>query len=177
MTEADLREIPVEVRDGMRISWDVPISMSDGTVLRADVFLPEGDGSWPVVMSYGCYAKGLPFQEAYAAQFIIQDYETFRARTFEYDRHRDQLGKELERIKLRSAALIAQVESSLKTQSATLELQEKRLNELKEQLKLTRIDAPQDGLVVYASSSNPGSGILIEEGATVRQAGGFGIGI
>jgi Asp-tRNA(Asn)/Glu-tRNA(Gln) amidotransferase A subunit family amidase len=34
-------------------------------------------------------------EEAYAAQFIIQDYETFRARTFEYDRHRDQLGKEL----------------------------------------------------------------------------------
>jgi Asp-tRNA(Asn)/Glu-tRNA(Gln) amidotransferase A subunit family amidase len=32
-------------------------------------------------------------EEAYAAQFIIQDYETFRARTFEYDRHRDQLDK------------------------------------------------------------------------------------
>jgi hypothetical protein len=29
MTEADLREIPVEVRDGMRISWDVPIVMTD----------------------------------------------------------------------------------------------------------------------------------------------------
>jgi predicted acyl esterase len=69
MTDADLREIPVEVRDGMRISWDVPISMTDGTVLRADIFLPEGDGSWPVVMSYGCYAKGLAFQEAYAAQW------------------------------------------------------------------------------------------------------------
>jgi HlyD family secretion protein len=81
----------------------------------------------------------------------------------------DQSDKELERLKLRSAALIAQVEASLKSQSATLELQEKRLNELKEQLKLTKIEAPQDGLVVYASSSNPGSGILIEEGASVRQ--------
>ena len=69
MTEADLREIPVEVRDGMRISWDVPIVMTDGTVLRADVFLPDRDGSWPVVMSYGCYAKGLSFQESYAAQW------------------------------------------------------------------------------------------------------------
>jgi HlyD family secretion protein len=81
----------------------------------------------------------------------------------------DQSDKELERLKLRSAAMIAQVEASLKSQSATLELQEKRLNELKEQLKLTKIEAPQDGLVVYASSSNPGSGILIEEGASVRQ--------
>jgi HlyD family secretion protein len=81
----------------------------------------------------------------------------------------EQAEKELERLKLRSAAQIAQVEASLKSQSATLELQEKRLNELKQQLELTRIYAPQDGLVVYASSSNPGSGVLIEEGATVRQ--------
>ena len=29
-----------EVRDGMRIDWDVPIAMDDGLVLRADVFRP-----------------------------------------------------------------------------------------------------------------------------------------
>lgn len=81
----------------------------------------------------------------------------------------EQAEKEWERLKLRSAAQIAQVEASLKSQSSTLELQLKRLNEMKQQLELTRIYAPQDGLVVYASSSNPGSGILIEEGATVRQ--------
>jgi Asp-tRNA(Asn)/Glu-tRNA(Gln) amidotransferase A subunit family amidase len=34
-------------------------------------------------------------EEAYAAQFVIQDYETFRSRTYEYDNHRDKLGKEL----------------------------------------------------------------------------------
>src|ERR1700731_4638633 len=44
-------------------------------------------------------------EEAYAAQIIIQDYETFRSRTFEYDRHRDQLGKEL-RDSLDAAAAI-----------------------------------------------------------------------
>jgi Asp-tRNA(Asn)/Glu-tRNA(Gln) amidotransferase A subunit family amidase len=44
-------------------------------------------------------------EEAYAAQFIIQDYETFRSRAFEYDRHRDQLGKEL-RESLDAAAAI-----------------------------------------------------------------------
>jgi uncharacterized protein len=27
-----------EVRDGMKIDWDVPITMDDGLVLRADVF-------------------------------------------------------------------------------------------------------------------------------------------
>jgi uncharacterized protein len=27
-----------EVRDGMRIDWDIHIEMDDGTALRADVF-------------------------------------------------------------------------------------------------------------------------------------------
>ena len=35
------------------------------------------------------------FEEAYAAQIVIQEYETLLARTFEYDRHRDRLGKRL----------------------------------------------------------------------------------
>jgi Asp-tRNA(Asn)/Glu-tRNA(Gln) amidotransferase A subunit family amidase len=34
-------------------------------------------------------------EEAYAAQIVIQEYETLLSRTFEYDRHRDQLGKQL----------------------------------------------------------------------------------
>jgi predicted acyl esterase len=54
-----------EVRDGMRIDWDVPIVADDGIVLRADVFRPDDDGKYPVILSYGPYAKGLPFQEGY----------------------------------------------------------------------------------------------------------------
>ncbi len=53
-----------ELRDGMRIDWDVPIKMEDGLVLRADVFRPE-EGRHPVILSYGPYAKGLAFQEGY----------------------------------------------------------------------------------------------------------------
>ena len=30
-----------EIRDGMRIDWDVPIPMDDGVVLRADVYRPS----------------------------------------------------------------------------------------------------------------------------------------
>src|SRR6266487_3874022 len=54
-----------EVRDGMRIDWDVPIEMDDGVVLRADVFRPVKDGRYPVILSYGPYAKGLAFQDGY----------------------------------------------------------------------------------------------------------------
>ena len=30
-----------ELRDGMRIDWDVPIPMDDGLVLRADIYRPD----------------------------------------------------------------------------------------------------------------------------------------
>src|SRR5437899_4594583 len=54
-----------ELRDGMRIDWDVPIKMDDGLVLRADVYRPEKEGRFPVILSYGPYAKGLAFQDGY----------------------------------------------------------------------------------------------------------------
>ena len=61
----ELSGVPVDHRDGMRILWDVPITMDDGNVLRADVFLPAEPGEYPALLSYGPYAKGLPFQTGY----------------------------------------------------------------------------------------------------------------
>ncbi|MPZ72911.1 MAG: CocE/NonD family hydrolase [Nitriliruptorales bacterium] len=49
----------------MRIDWDTPIEMDDGAVLRADVFRSPEGGQDPVILTYGPYAKGLPFQEGY----------------------------------------------------------------------------------------------------------------
>ena len=49
----------------MTIDWDVPIAMDDGIVLRADVFRPATADEYPVLLSYGPYAKGLPFQVGY----------------------------------------------------------------------------------------------------------------
>ena len=54
-----------ELRDGMRIDWDVPIRMEDGLELRADVFRPQEEGRHPIILSYGPYAKGLAFQDGY----------------------------------------------------------------------------------------------------------------
>lgn len=56
-----------EVRDGMQIDWDVPIVIDDGLVLRADVYRPTGNGRYPVILSYGPYAKGLAFQDGYTS--------------------------------------------------------------------------------------------------------------
>jgi hypothetical protein len=65
-----------EVRDGMRVEWHVPIRMDDGLVLRADVFRPVQDGRYPVILTYGVYAKGLAFQEGYPMQWqkMVEDH-------------------------------------------------------------------------------------------------------
>lgn len=72
-----------EVRDGMRIDWDVPIKMDDGVVLRADVYRPVKDGKYPVILSYGPYAKWLHFQDGYPYQWqkLEKNYPNFLARS------------------------------------------------------------------------------------------------
>ena len=55
----------IEEKDGMIIEWDVPIVMSDGTTMRADIFRPPTPGKYPAILTYGPYAKGLPFQVGY----------------------------------------------------------------------------------------------------------------
>src|SRR5574337_1942356 len=58
-----------ETRDRMRIDWNVPIAMHDGLVLSADLFRPISIGKYPVILSYGPYAKGLAFQDGYPNQW------------------------------------------------------------------------------------------------------------
>lgn len=53
----------------MQIDWDVEIPMDDGSFVRADVYRPDGDGRYPVLMSYGPYGKGLHFDEGYPVQW------------------------------------------------------------------------------------------------------------
>ena len=60
-----MTDMKSEMRDRMHIDWDAPIEMDDGVVLRADVFRPVVEGKYPVILSYGPYAKGLSFQEGY----------------------------------------------------------------------------------------------------------------
>jgi len=65
-----------EGRDGMRITWHQPIEMDDGHIVRADVFRPVDDGRYPVILTYGIYAKGVAYQEGYPHQWnkMVEDY-------------------------------------------------------------------------------------------------------
>ena len=60
-----------EIRDGMRIDWDVALTMDDGNVLRADIFRPVTEGRYPVLMTYGPYGKWVAFQEGYQTAWDI----------------------------------------------------------------------------------------------------------
>ena len=58
-----------EIRDGMRIDWDMPIKMDDGLVLRCDIYRPVKAGKYPVILTYGPYAKWLHFDDLYHEQW------------------------------------------------------------------------------------------------------------
>lgn len=60
-----------ETRAGMVVDWDVPIEMDDGLVLKADVFRPVEPGRYPVLATYGPYAKGLAFQDGYPSAWNL----------------------------------------------------------------------------------------------------------
>jgi HlyD family secretion protein len=82
----------------------------------------------------------------------------------------EQAQLELDRLRHRTSNQIAQAEANLRTSQRALELTGEKLKELKQQLENAKIKAPQDGLVVYASSGWGDRGqMLIEEGAQVRQ--------
>lgn len=74
-----------DVRDGMQIDWDVPITMDDGIVLRCDVFRPIKNGKYPVIMTYGPYGKLLHFDDAYHDQYerMLEDFPEIAAGTSE----------------------------------------------------------------------------------------------
>ncbi len=55
--------------DNIQIDRDVPITMDDGLILRADVFHPKDDSKYPVIMTMGPYAKGAPYRTAFAPQW------------------------------------------------------------------------------------------------------------
>jgi uncharacterized protein len=58
-----------EIRDGMRIDWDMPIAMDDGIVVRCDIYRPTAEGRYPVIMTYGPYGKWLHFEDLYRDQW------------------------------------------------------------------------------------------------------------
>jgi uncharacterized protein len=66
-----MSELRSQIREGMRVDWDIPVTMDDGLVLRADIFRPVAEGKYPVIFSYGPYGKFISFQEGYKTAWDI----------------------------------------------------------------------------------------------------------
>jgi uncharacterized protein len=59
----------------MVLDKDVEIRLSDGAVLRADVYRPEGTGKHPALMTYGPYGK-----DSHISQFMGDGWNKLKAR-------------------------------------------------------------------------------------------------
>jgi len=102
--------------------------------------------------------------------------------TFELDQKFKQLRSdveeakaEIERVKQQNASRLASKEADRANRKRTLSIREDRLAKLEEQLKATKMYATTDGLVVYATSTSKGRGMImmgsseqIEIGKNVR---------
>lgn len=59
----------------MALDKDVEIALSDGALLRADVYRPEAAGRYPVLMTYGPYGK-----DSHIGQFMGEGWTRLKAR-------------------------------------------------------------------------------------------------
>jgi uncharacterized protein len=68
-----LRDAPAGQK--MALDKDVAITLSDGAVLRADVYRPEAPGRYPALMTYGPYGK-----DSHISQFMGPGWERLKGR-------------------------------------------------------------------------------------------------
>ena len=112
----------------------------------------------------------IALQKAELALDLFYRYEFLRkVAQLQSDYHEAQ--RERERVKAKAESEIANAEAKLNAQRQTLELQTSKLEKLRDQHEKTEIPAPQDGMVVYASSMSHGrrgASTLIEAGANIR---------
>jgi uncharacterized protein len=52
--------MPMQLGQQVAIDFDVPAKMRDGTILRANVYRPVGEGKWPVLLTRLPYGKDFP---------------------------------------------------------------------------------------------------------------------
>lgn len=113
----------------------------------------------------------LDHQLAIAAKDLLENY-THKRQLAQLNSDVEQTEMALERARLEANADIVQADAELKAKEAEFGQQQGKLTKIEEQIAKTKIHAPRDGLVVYATStkfSRRGSMEPLEEGQTVRE--------
>jgi HlyD family secretion protein len=111
----------------------------------------------------------LKLEQAQQALWMVETYDNPKGKRA-LEATLQEAKENLDRVKLQGERKLAQCKADLDTQKRTLELSQAKLDRDKKQLEATKIYAPQDGLVVYASAGGGhfSSESMIEEGAVVR---------
>lgn len=103
---------------------------------------------------------------------INQEYGTQAKMELQLQRKQEEAVDELERERRTAIANEAQANSNLKAKEATYNLEKQRYEKMIDQIAKAKMQAPSDGIVVYASTSDDrgrSDQRPIEEGATVRE--------
>lgn len=89
----------------------------------------------------------------------------------ELEANAQEFAREIERVDRKGKAALAQRESELESCKLMLEVETKKHDRLKEQIKACKIYASQDGQVVYANTRDgrQSDQVLIEVGSSVRE--------
>jgi HlyD family secretion protein len=114
----------------------------------------------------------LNYELAVASLQLLQDY-TSKRKLAELESNVDQAKMALERVKLQANADIVQADADLKAKETELRQQRSKFDKCERQIAKTKILAPRDGLVVYATSVQGGGGHRdtqpLQEGQAVRE--------
>lgn len=113
----------------------------------------------------------LDLELAQSALQLLRDFTFARSKTT-YESNVQQAELTLKRTQLKASADLVQAEADLKAKEVEFQRQQGKLQKIEQQLEKTRILAPRDGLVVYATSSGGGGfrgGDPLAEGQTVRE--------
>jgi len=102
---------------------------------------------------------------------LLQEH-TYKRKLAELESDVDQTKMALERVKRKAKADVVQAEADLKAKESEFERQKSKLEKIQEQIGKTKIYAPINGMVVYASSAKGswrGNAEPLAEGQAVRE--------
>ena len=97
---------------------------------------------------------------------------THKRRLAELDSNIEQMGLNLERVQREAASDLVQAQARLRAREAELKRQQDRLAKIEDQIAKTKMFAPANGMVVYATSSEfswRGDTEPLDEGQEVRE--------
>ncbi len=114
----------------------------------------------------------IAFNGATEALVVLEKYD-YKRQMAEKKANALEFDRELQRVKLKAEAALAQYKATLSAQKLTTKVEKEKYEKTLDQIRVCTVTAPRDGLVVYANSRSGGRGSsqdpLIYEGAKVRE--------